>query len=171
VIAEGYDMVIRIAELDDSSLIARRLAPCRHVLCASPGYLAQHGTPVNPQELSSHKCLLYTNAQKPDTWVLNGPSGEISVRVGGQLGVDNGDMLQAAAVAGLGIVALPTFIVGEDLSAGRLQQILPEYCPPETVINAVFPSRRYLSAKVRTFVDFLSDYFGETPVWDQFRAS
>lgn len=100
--------------------------------------------------------------------MLHGPDGVESVKVNGPLCADNGDVLKAAAVAGLGIVSLPTFIAGPDLAAGTLQQVLPEYCPPDISINAVFPSRRYLSAKVRTFVDFLADYFGENPLWDRF---
>jgi len=97
---------------------------------------------------------------------LHGPEGAQSIKVAGPVCADNGDILKAAAISGLGITLLPTFIVGPDIKAGGLQQILAEYCPPEISIYAVFPSRRYLSAKVRTFVDFLSDYFGDRPGWD-----
>lgn len=168
VVAEGFDVAIRIAELEDSSLVARKLAPCRLVFCASPAYLKKFGTPKVPQDLAIHHCLTYSNDPRPDTWVLHGPNGVESVKVNGPLNADNGDILKAAALAGLGIVAQPTFIVGPDLRAGKLQQVLVDYCPPEISINAVFPSRRYLSAKVRTFVDFLGGYFGENPAWDQF---
>ena len=168
VVAEGFDVAIRIAELDDSSLVARKLAPCRQVFCASPAYLKKNGIPKVPQDLAIHHCLIYSNDPKPDTWILHGPNGVESVKVNGPLNADNGDILKAAAIAGLGIVAQPTFIVGPDLRAGKLQQVLPDYCPPDISINAVFPSRRYLSAKVRTFVDFLAGYFGENPKWDQF---
>jgi len=167
VIAEGFDVVIRIAELEDSSLIARKIAPCKRIFCASPEYLKQHGTPQVPQDLAIHHCLVYSNELKPDTWVLHGPEGAESVRVNGPMCADNGDVLKDAAVAGLGITLLPTFIVGAELSAGRLQQVLPSYCPPEISIYAVFASRRYLSANVRTFVDFVSNYFGENPNWDR----
>jgi DNA-binding transcriptional LysR family regulator len=112
--------------------------------------------------------LIYANDLKPDTWVLHGPNGTESVKVNGPICADNGDILGAAAVSGLGISLLPTFIVGADLCNGKLQQVLTDYCPPEISIYAVFPSRRYLSAKVRTFIDFLSDYFGDKPDWDQF---
>ena len=117
---------------------------------------------------SLHHCLIYSNELKPDTWVLHGPNGIESVKVNGPACADNGDILKASAISGLGIASLPTFIIGSDFQQGRLPQVLPEYNPPEISIYAVFPSRRYLSAKVRTFVDFLSDYFGNTPNWDKF---
>lgn len=167
VVAEGFDLVIRIAELADSSLIARKIAPCKRVFCASADYLKQHGIPKVPQDLAIHHCLTYSLELKPDTWVLYGPNGTESIKVNGPVCADNGDILKAAAVSGLGITLLPTFIVGPDISRGRLQQVLSDYCPPDISIYAVFPSRRYLSAKVRTFVDYLSDYFGDEPDWDQ----
>jgi len=170
VVAEGFDLVIRIAELEDSSLIARKIAPCKRVFCASPDYLHRQGIPKVPQDLAIHPCLIYSNELKPDTWVLHGPAGIESIRVNGPVCADNGDILKSAAIAGLGITLLPTFIVGAELNAGRLQQVLSDYCPPEISIYAVFPSRRYLSAKVRTFVDFLSDYFGDKPSWDEYES-
>jgi len=105
---------------------------------------------------------------KPDNWELHGSDDAEFIKVNGPVCADNGDILKAAAVSGVGITLLPTFIVGPDICTGRLQQVLPDYCPPEISIYAIFPSRRYLSAKVRTFVDFLSDYFGDNPSWDQF---
>jgi len=166
VVSEGFDVGIRIAQLEDSSLIARKIAPCKQAFCASPGYLRENGIPQEPADLAHHPCLTYSNDLKPDTWVLHGPEGAQSIKVAGPVCADNGDILKAAAISGLGITLLPTFIVGPDIKAGGLQQILAEYCPPEISIYAVFPSRRYLSAKVRTFVDFLSDYFGDRPGWD-----
>jgi DNA-binding transcriptional LysR family regulator len=171
VVDEGFDLVIRIAELQDSSLIARRLAPCRRLLCASPAYLDLHGTPQVPQDLAIHHCLVYSNELKPDTWQLQGPKGIESVKVNGPICADNGDILRAAAVEGLGVTLLPTFIIGPDLEAGRLRQVLADYCPPAISIHAVFPSRRYLSAKVRSFVDFMAVYFGNQPEWDRFERT
>jgi len=169
VVAEGYDLVIRIAELEDSSLIARKIAPCKRVFCASPEYLNKNGIPKVPQDLAIHHCLIYSNELKADTWVLHGLEGIESIKVNGPVCADNGDVLRSSAVAGLGITLLPTFIISDDLRTGRLHQVLSNYSPPEISIYAVFPSRRYLSAKVRTFVDFLSDYFGEEPNWNQHR--
>ena len=168
VVAEGFDLAVRIAALEDSSLIARRIAPCQRVFCASPDYLNRYGTPKVPQDLAIHQCLIYSNDLKPDTWILHGPNGTESIKVNGPICADNGDILKAAAISGLGVTLLPTFIAGPDLGAGRLRQVLPDYCPPEISIYVVFPSRRYLSAKVKTFVDFLSGYFGDTPSWDRF---
>lgn len=168
VVAEGFDLVLRIAEMEDSSLIARKIAPCKRVFCASPEYLAQHGEPTQPKDLKNHQCLIYLNEPKPDVWTLHGSNGCESIKVQGPVSADNGDILKSSAISGLGICLLPTFIVGHDIAEGRLQQILPNYCPPEISIYAVFPSRRYLSAKVRTFIDFLSEYFGDNPSWDHF---
>lgn len=168
VVSEGFDLVIRIAELEDSTLIARKIAPCKRVLCASPDYLNKNGIPNVPQDLALHHCLVYTNNKQPGTWTLHSEQGSESVKVGGPLLADNGDILKSAAVAGLGIAILPTFIVGPDLRAGRLQIVLPDYCLPEISIYAVFPSRRYVSAKVRTFVEYLSAYFGDVPQWDRY---
>lgn len=168
VVAEGFDLAIRIAELKDSSLIARKIAPCKRVLCASPDYLQKHGIPHVPQDLKIHQCLPYSNELRPDVWTLQGPNGNETIKINGPVCADNGDILKDAAVAGLGITLLPTFIVGPELISGNLKQVMHDYSPPEISIYSVFPSRRYLSAKVRTFVDFLSDYFGDNPVWDNF---
>lgn len=167
VVSEGFDLVIRIAELENSSLIARKIAPCKRILCASPDYLRKNGKPTVAQDLATHQCLTYLNDLKPDTWVLHGQNGTESIKVNGPVCSDNGDILRTAAISGLGITSLPTFIVGPDLCAGRLQPVLPEYHLPEISIYAIFPSRRYLSAKVRTFVDFLSKNFEGTPSWDE----
>jgi len=167
VVAEGFDLVLRIAELQDSSLIARKISPCKRVYVAAPDYLKKNGTPTVPQDLTSHHCLTYSNELKPDSWQLQGPDNIEVIKVSGPMCSDNGDILKTAAIAGLGITLLPTFIVGPELQAGRLQQILVEYCPPEISIYAVYPSRRNLSAKVRTFIDFLSDTFGDNPQWDK----
>lgn len=166
VVSEGFDVGIRVAKLEDSSLIARKIAPCKQVFCASPSYLKQNGVPKVPIDLAIHSCLTYSNDLKPETWVLHGQEGKQSIKVNGPVCADNGDILKEAAISGLGIVSSPTFIVGADIKSGKLQQVLMEYCPPEISIYAVFPSRRYLSAKVRTFVNFLSEYFGDTPDWD-----
>ncbi len=168
IISEGYDLVLRIAKMEDSSLIARKLAPCKRVFCASPEYLSLNGEPKLPKDLTNHQCLVYLNDPNPYTWILHGPNKTEFIKIDGPISADNGDVLKAAAINSLGIGLFPTFIVGPDLREGRLTQVLKEYCPPEISIYAVFPSRRYMSAKVRTFIDFLSSYFGGNPSWDQF---
>ena len=167
-VEEGFDVGVRIMGLTDSSLIARRLAPNRWVLCAAPDYIAARGVPGSIGELKEHDCLLYSYQVAGGVWRLNGPGGERRLRVTGRLRINNGDALLAAALGGLGIVLLPCFICGEDLRAGRLVHILPEWSEPaDTAVYAVYPAARHLSPKVRVFVDFLAERFGGTPYWDE----
>ena len=164
---EGFDVAIRITQMADSSLIARRLAPCRHVVVASPDYLATIGPPETPADLSHHNCLRYTLHGQESHWRFDGPGGPADIAVEGSFGSDNGEMLMAAAEAGLGVLMVPTFIAAEALRHGRLKPVLGAYQMPDTGINAVFPHRRHLSPKVRAFVDFLAGRFGDPPYWDQ----
>jgi DNA-binding transcriptional LysR family regulator len=165
-VEEGYDLAVRIARLADSSLIARRLAPCRMVVCAAPEYLERHRQPGHPNDLAGHNCLGYSYGQTRDEWRFDGPKGAAAVPVRGTLQANNGDVLRAAALRGAGIVLLPSFIVGADLAAGRLAPVLPGYRVPELGIYAVYPHSRHLSAKVRSFVDFLLPRLGKRPAWD-----
>jgi DNA-binding transcriptional LysR family regulator len=164
-IEEGYDLAIRIGKLPDSSLVARRLAPARIVLCAAPDYLARRGLPTKPEELAAHDCLIY-GTQLREEWHLVGPAGEQRVRVAGRLASSNGDLLACAAADGLGIAMLPTFIVGAHLQTGTLQRILPDWSPPERAIYAIYPPNRHLAAKVRLFIDSAVAHFGARPQWD-----
>jgi DNA-binding transcriptional LysR family regulator len=165
-VEEGYDLAVRIARLADSSLIARRLAPCRMVVCASPDYLERTGRPRTPEDLPGHNCLGYSYGQARDEWRFDGPDGPAAVRVRGGFQANNGDVLRAAALRGAGLVLLPSFIVGTDLVSGGLVPVLPGYRVPELAIHAVYPPGRHLSAKVRSFVDFLVPRYGERPAWD-----
>jgi DNA-binding transcriptional LysR family regulator len=165
-IQEGYDLAIRIGVLRDSSLIARRLAPSHAVVCASPDYLARRGRPKEPEDLAEHDCLLYSNQQNPREWQFLGPRGVHSVRIDGPFSANNGDALCRAALAGMGVTRLPTFIVGDDLRAGRLEAVLPGHPLPEQGIHAVYPHSRNLSVKVRLFLDFLAEHLGPAPYWD-----
>lgn len=159
VIEEGYDIVIRIARLKDSSLFARRIAPCKHVLCASPQYLAKQGIPTSPEQLTQHSCLHYSHLEAGREWILQGPEGEHRIPISGPLTANNGDVICTAACDGMGIALLPTFIVADPIKAGRLQLVLPDYCPAEIHIHAVYPSKKFMSVKVRSFIDFLIDEF------------
>ncbi len=165
-VEEGYDVGVRIGQLPDSSLVARRLAPCHVMLCASPGYLAQAGTPRRPDELREHNCLLYAYARNGDTWRLRGRHGMVEVRPQGNLVANNGDALLAASLAHAGISLQPTFIVADAMRAGLLVQVLPEWSLDSLTVFAVYPSVRNLSPKVRSFVDFLAGRFGDHPPWD-----
>lgn len=159
-VEEGYDVAIRIGQVITPTLIARRLGDTRMVPCASPAYLARHGTPAKPADLARHACLTYEYLAMRNLWRFRDRRGrEQSVRVTGPMHANNGDLLAAAAIAGIGIAMEPDFIVAEDLAEGRLVALLPDYEPPAASIYAVYPSRRHLSAKVRVFVDFLSARF------------
>lgn len=168
-VSEGHDLAIRIGKLPDSSLIARRLAPCRHVVCASLAYLRARGEPRSPECLEGdrHDCLVYSNRSISEEWRFRIGGEWRSVRVSAKrLGVNNGDVLRDAAIAGLGLVALPTFIVSEALRRGELKPVLCDFELADPSFHAVWPPNRELSAKVRAFVDFLSGRFGGTPYWD-----
>lgn len=167
---EGYDLAIRIGVLASSSLIARRLAPCRLVACAAPDYLGRHGIPRHPVDLAGHNCLGYSLGLLSDGWRFHGPEGEVVVPITGNLTVNNGDALRMAALSGQGVIVLPTFIVGADLSAGTLRPVLEDYALPEMGIHAVYPPGRHLPAKVRSVIDFLAARFGEAPAWDAWRS-
>jgi DNA-binding transcriptional LysR family regulator len=166
-IDEGFDLSIRVGRLAESSLVARRLAPFRMILCASPDYLSRHGTPKVPEELKQHQCLCYsTNSLTPE-WRLQKPDGSPwPVQIAGHLHANNGDVLRVAAIEGAGIAYLPSFIVGADLQAATLVSLMPEFVPQDAAIYAVYPNSRHLSPKVRAFIDFMLELFGPRPRWD-----
>jgi DNA-binding transcriptional LysR family regulator len=166
-IEEGFDLAIRIAALEDSSLAARRLAPNRRVLCASPEYLRRHGVPREPADLAQHNCLLASDFE--GSWEYKDPGGKAgAVRVSGRYVCDNWEVLREWAVAGLGIALKSTWDVRRHLESGALLPLLPGYSFDTGVaIYAVYPHRRHLPAKTRAFIDFLGDSFGPEPFWDR----
>ncbi len=165
---EGVDVTVRIGTLSDSSLIARRLAPARLVLVASPEYIEEHGAPAEPKDLANHRCLAYGHMAANSRWQLTHGDTVISASYVSALCSNNGEVLRAAALAGNGIANLPTFLVGPDIAAGRLRLVLPDYPPPSLGIFALYAPNRYLAAKTRLFIDFLTTRFGEAPGWDAF---
>jgi DNA-binding transcriptional LysR family regulator len=167
-IEEGWDLAIRIGRLKDSSLVTRRLAPCRIMVCAAPSYLEAHGTPIVPEDLSRHNCLGYTlpSVLSATRWLF-GREGETAVPVSGKLRANNGDALLAAAIAGQGVIYQPTFLVGDCLRDGSLVRVLPEFPVPEFGVHAVLASGRQAPAKVRAFVEFLARRFAPEPEWDR----
>ena len=165
-VEEGYDLAIRIGSTGGETVVARRLGETRLICCASRDYLKRHGTPRSPEDLARHRCLTYEYLQMRSQWQFRDRAGhERPVRVSGPLHSNNGDLLAAAAVQGVGIALEPDFIVGADLKAGRLVPILESFAAPVSPIYAVYASRRYLSAKVRAFVDFLAERFASTQNW------
>lgn len=167
-IEEGWDMAIRIGRMRNSTMIARKIAPCRLVVCASPAYLAEKGTPGTVADLRQHNCLGYTLSEGvgPDEWAF-GAGGRVKVPIKGNLRINNGDALVAAAVAGQGLVYQPTFITSDDLRKGRLIALTLDHPPLDLPgIFAAYPADRHPPAKVRAFVDFLARRFGSHPPWD-----
>lgn len=166
-VEEGVDVAIRFTEqLTDPSLVARRLAINRRVVCAAPSYIEAHGAPTTPDDLLKHNCLsLYTVSSFND-WEFDGPEGNRVLHVVGNFETNSADALYHAALAGLGIARLSTYLVGPDLKAGRLVALLPEYVHEKASILAVYPHRRHLSLKVRAFVDFLVEKFTPVPPWE-----
>jgi DNA-binding transcriptional LysR family regulator len=166
-VEEGYDLAIRASasEIRPATLVARRITSVHLVACATPEYLARHGTPRTPEALQKHNCLLSNYSQASREWTFNGPNGPLRVPVSGNFIVNNGDALRAATLAGNGIALVTTDIVGDDLAARRLVPLFTDYAPTELKVYAAYPSNRHVSAKVRTFVDFLVDYFADHPFW------
>jgi DNA-binding transcriptional LysR family regulator len=152
---EGFDLAVRIARLPDSSLISRRLASTRLVLCASPSYLQRRGTPQHPSELSEHDVMSYSLMSMGDLWQFQGPQGAVSVKVRPRMWSNNGDTCMAAALQGAGIQLQPTFLIQDQLTSGELVEILPDFRSIELDIYAVYPSRKFVLPKVRALVEFL----------------
>ena len=159
---EGYDVAIRIATLPNSTLICKQLASTRVVLCASPRYLAQHGTPTHPSQLAQHAVISYSYLASRDDWHFDGPQGRVSVRTVPWMHSNNGDTCRAAALADQGVILQPTFLVRDDLDAGTLIELMPEYRSLELGIYAVYPTRKHVTPKVRALIDFLAEHFAQT---------
>jgi len=169
-IEDGFDLAIRIGRLPDSSLIARRLAPCRRVLVASPDYWNRMGRPAHPRELKDHEALIYDYLDDPHTWTFKDGEKDISVTVDGRLHANNGEVLLQASLRGLGVYMSPTFFCCDALQTGKLEIALNDFREDPLSIYAVYPHRRHLSPRVRAFVDFLAERFGENPYWDCMNA-
>jgi len=165
-VEEGLDLAIRIGPPGGDNLVARKLGETRLVPCASPEYLAKHGAPKTPEELERHNCLTYEYVSPRHVWRFRDRAGtERAVRVSGRLHSNNGDLLAEVAAEGAGIVFEPAFIVGPEVRAGRLVPLLQEFVPPPVPIYALYPSRKHLSAKVRRFVEFLTERFAGAEDW------
>lgn len=169
-IEEGYDLAIRIGELADSSLAARKLAPNRRVVCASPDYLQRHSIPRTPADLQQHNCLTTNDLHM--NWEYKGPDGKRgAVRVTGHYACDNWEVLREWAMAGLGVALKSTWDVRRQLEDGSLVPLLPGYdFGTDIAIYAIYPHRRYLPAKTRVFIDYLAESFGPEPYWDRPQA-
>ena len=175
-VEEGMDLAVRIGELGNTNLIARKIGQMQLMPCASPAYLKKHGTPRYPSELTDHNCLTYEYAPVKNQWLFRkreparpagatGAGDEVRVRVSGSVHGNNGELLAAVAAQGVGITFEPDFILQPFIESGQLAPILKNWLPPPSPIYAVYPSRRHLSAKVRSFVDFLAAHFAQRAGW------
>jgi len=161
----GFDIAIRDASLQDSSLIARKLAPVRRIVCASPEYLAQRGEPRTPEDLINHHCV---NLIGLETWVFDCPNGPQSIKTNNRFRTDNGEAVRDAAKNALGITVSSTWCCYQQIQQGELVQILKDYpLVSNTAVWAVYPSSRLLAPKVRVFIDYFSELFGDTPYWEE----
>ena len=169
-VREGVDVAVRItAEVQDSTLVYRRLGRNRQVVCASPEYVEKHGSPLTPQDLAHHDCIAHTQRATPRTWHFTAPGGgRMAVNINGRIAANNSLAVRQAALEGLGIIELNSYLVGPEIAAGRLVRLLPQYEPRELSIYAVFAQRRYLAPKVRVFIDALLARMTPEPVWDAF---
>lgn len=161
-VEEGYDVAIRIANLENSTLVSKRLATTRMVLCASRQYLKLHGTPKHPSELADHAVISYSYWSTKDEWHFTGPLGAVSVKTNPCIHTNNGDTCRAAALASQGIILQPSFLVGNDLASGKLVELMPQFHSLEIGIYAVYPTRKHMSPKVRALIDFLTNHFSQS---------
>ncbi len=169
IIRDGFDLAIRIGELQDSSLVARKLSPDHRVICAAPSYLRKAGTPKTLADLDEHNCLC---AGAQDVWRLEGPDGHKQLRVKGNIRSNSAELIRAALLSGLGIGLRSFWEIGPELKSGALKVVLPQYKGSSNVsIYAVYPCREFMPAKVNAFIEFLSEHFGLDPYWDKDMAA
>jgi DNA-binding transcriptional LysR family regulator len=166
-IEEGFDLAIRIGHLTDSNMHARAIAPISHLICASPDYLVEHGTPETPEQLKSHKLLRYSRLPLAGIELIDIHDKKFTVPMESHCIANNGDFLKAMTVSGHGMTFLPRFIVWQELANGTLKTVMPNYRIPQMKAYAVYPQNRYLPKKIRMLIDFLSQHFGDIPYWEQ----
>ncbi|CAN7215541.1 LysR family transcriptional regulator [Pararhizobium sp. LjRoot255] len=165
IVAEGFDLAIRIGELDDSSLVARKLVSVRRILCASPAYIERYGIPETVDDLGRHVCLRQHNH---DTWKLESRQGSLSYKPQGRLVTNSSEVVREAVLSGAGIALRSTWDIGGDLKSGRLLQVLPAWEGSSNLfVSALYPSRQFLPAKVRLFIDYLAGLYGPQPYWER----
>ena len=165
---EGVDVAIRFTEqIADLSVVARKLFNNKRVVCAAPAYLETHGTPQTPEDLLQHNCLRLSTVSQFNDWEFDGPEGKRVLHVTGNFQANSADAVYHALLAGVGIARLSTYLVGEDIRAGRLVRLLPKYTYEKADLLAVYPDRRNLSPKVRAFIDFLTEQFSPVPPWEK----
>ena len=163
-VAEGIDVAIRVGQIQDSSLVARKIGSSRRVTVASVQCIADHGEPAHPSELARLPCVVFTGSATPGEWQFDGPDGPVTVAISGRFRTDNGEAVREAVLAGLGFAVLPTWFFTSELTDGRLTPVLTGWEPPRSAISAVYPSRRNLAPRTRAVIDFFLDEFRLDPV-------
>ncbi|GLQ30850.1 LysR family transcriptional regulator [Litoribrevibacter albus] len=167
-IGSGFDMALRLGDLKDSTLIAKKITHLKNVLCASPSYLEEFGTPKRLEEVKQHNCLAFSYSQDVREWYFIKDNTTRAIEVSGNYQVNNSEALREAMIQGVGIGRLPTFVANPEIKAGRLVKLFPDYEMPGKTMYAVYPERQFLPAKVRVFIDFMSEKFGgDIPYWDE----
>jgi DNA-binding transcriptional LysR family regulator len=169
-VQSGLDLAIRVGEISDAGLVARRVGSTVALAVAAPSYIARYGEPSVPDQLSQHQCIIFTRLMNPDSWTLDGPDGAISVPVNGRLRVNSIEAVMEAALAGVGIALLPTWMLRDEVREGRLQAVLQGWPPRRRSISLVYPSRRFLAPRTRAVIDFLVDEFRLDPVISAYGA-
>jgi len=167
IIEEGFDLAFRIGQMEDSTMRAREIAPIKHVLCASPQYLHQHGGPKTPEQLKSHRVLKYGSSPLSGIHLWDKNNKEHVIHVSPHIIANNGDFLKSMAISGHGVVLLPTFIVSDALASKALERVLVDYSCTSMRAYAIYPATRHLPLKTRRLIDFFIDRFGDNPYWDQ----
>jgi DNA-binding transcriptional LysR family regulator len=167
-VEEGFDLAIRVTTKPDPGLVTRKLTRARFATCASPDYLKKHGVPKSPEELVGHNCLSYSYGNFQNEWHFRRKGDERTVLVSGNLRGNSGDILRNAAIEGLGVILQPTFLIYGALRDKKLVRILSDWETDELTVFAVYPNRKFLPPKVRSFIDFLAERFGPEPYWDNF---
>jgi len=166
-VEDGIDLAFYLGELDDSSFVARKIASTRRVICASPYYLKQNGTPQTPDDLAKHNCMIYAPRTVLSEWDFINNNVKIKVKISGDIQCNDGDALRIAAIQGCGIAQLPTYMVGLDIQSGRLNALLEEYEPEKLPIYAIYNHRKYLSAKIQTFIEFMYELYQPEAYWNE----
>ena len=165
IIRDGYDLAIRIGELEDSSLVARKLSPDTRFIVAAPSYIAKHGAPKSLADLENHNCL---SAGAQDMWRLDGPEGQRQIRVKGNIRSNSAELIRESLLSGIGLGLRGTWEVGPELKSGALQVVLPQYRGASSMaIYAVYPCRDFMPTKVNAFIEYISEHFSLEPYWEK----
>lgn len=166
-VEDGIDIALYVGKLDDSSFVARKITTVRRVVCASPNYLKLNGTPQTPNDLQKHNCMIYASRTQQSEWVFISNNEKIKIAVSGDIKSNDGDALRVAAIQDCGIAQLPTYMVGLDIQAGRLKVILEDYEPERHPVYAIYNHRKYLSAKIKTFIEFMYELYQPEAYWNE----